>query len=133
MKPLTKNSRQAYRKLFLLIIFITSFFCLNACAQSKVDYKITSNFLKVDTLIKGSIEHRIFMHFLEWDYRKTNNIKPLKLKDEFRKLDIKTQDKEFDIAYSFFRNVLVYHKKSVENLNSFNKLKKTKKNPDLKF
>lgn len=101
-------------RIILITLFLLGIHCLNGQAQSKIDYSIKSNILNPDTLKKGSDEYRIFWHFIKWTYKEVDEIKILTLKAEFEKVGITTKDKEFDAAYSFFNNDVVFHKEQVE-------------------
>ena len=117
MKSLVENRQPTTTSILALIVAII-LLPSEVSAQkskSKIDYSIKSNILNPDTLKKGTNEYEIFWHFVKWTHKEVKAIKPIKLKTELEKLKITTKDKEFDSAYSFFKNEIVYHKKSVEN------------------
>jgi hypothetical protein len=103
-------------------LFLFPLSVLSQKSKSKIDYSIRSNFLDPDTLKLGTNEYKIFWHFIKWTYKEVDEIKVLVLKGELETIGIYTKDDDFDIAYSFFKNEVVYHKRSVENWGHFKEL-----------
>ena len=115
---------------------------ITACAQEtkteqtkkedylkNVDYAIRSDIINPDTL-KGD-QKQIFYHtfFLKLDFEETKSLKPLKIKEEFEKLGINSNERaRFVESYSFFITYYRGHKKACENLAYFNFLKPKSKN-----
>ena len=131
MQPLTKKSRQAIKKAILILILFEGFFLQNVFSQeqkSKIDYSIKSNILDPDTLKMSSLEYKVFWHFVDWNFKRVDEIPILTLKSEFEKIGITTKDKEFDTAYFFFKDYIVFHKEQVELwVTHFQELSPTKK------
>ena len=122
----------------LKTIAITLLLTTTACAQksakkekkdtkpdySNVDYSIGSNIIEYPEKLKGD-EKAIFYHpyFLKLTHKEAKNLAPLKVKTEFAKLGITLkEDKRFGEAFSFYDAVIVYHKKSCEQWESFKDL-----------
>jgi hypothetical protein len=94
------------------------------------DYSKASNIIKNPAKLKGD-EKAIFYHpyFLKLSHQETKNLNPFKVKEEFTKLGITTDEKErFQVAFSFFRATYTSHKKSCENWESFKDLASKSKN-----
>ncbi len=116
---------------------------MQACAQknetkattkkldySKVDYSARSNIIKHPERLKGD-EKAIFYHlfFLKLTHDEAKNLEPLKVKEEFAMLGITLIEKDrFLDAYTFYDAVLVFHKKSCEQWESFKDLAPKSKN-----
>lgn len=100
------------------------FIQLSAFSQgktSKIDYSIRSNILKPDTL--NGDQKAIFKHFIKLSSKEVEEMKPLEVKEEFKKLGITLLDKErFRKAWDFLDLTILYHKKDVEQWESFKDL-----------
>jgi len=135
-------------KLSILILAIFLLCIMQSCAQntevkpekktqqttkpdySKVDYSARSNIIKNPAKLTGD-EKLIFFHpyFLKLTSEEAKNLKPLKVKEEFAKLGITTDENDrFLDAYTFYDAVLVYHKRSCEQWESFKDLAPQSKN-----
>lgn len=125
MKSFTEN-RQTIKTSTLILLFAVFLLPLENSAQdkkSKIDYSVKSNILNPDTL--KSDQKRIFYHpyFLKLTYKQANELEPLKAKVEFEKLGITTDQRaRFVAAFEFFDTDIIFHKKSVENWESFKDL-----------
>ena len=124
MKPLTENSHQAKKNMFLILIVFGGFYLQNGFAQqqkSKIDYSVKSNILNPDTL-KGD-QKKIFWHFVELTHKEAEELEPLKVKAVFEKLGITTDQRaRFVKALSFYDCSMTNHKKSCEQWESFKDL-----------
>jgi len=135
---------QRNRQILYIIIFAIFLFSLQSCAQKSdsraeqikkedylknVDYSIRTDIINPDTL-KGD-QKKIFYHplFLKLSYEEAKNLEPLKVKEEFQKLDINTNQRaRFVEAFSFFITYYRGHKKACENMAYFDFLKPKSKN-----
>ncbi len=137
----TQSLKQKVRQNFttkLLILFFAGFMItLQSCGQetkaktnskepdySQVNYAARSNIIKRPKKLKGD-EKAIFYHpfFLKLTSDEARNLDVFKMKKEFSRLGITTDEKErFQIAYSFFRIEITFHKKSCEQWESFKDL-----------
>lgn len=122
-------------KLTLLALLISC----TACAQEKenqnpakkpepdysnVDYSAPSNIIKHPKQLTGD-EKAIFYHpyFLKLTSEETKNLDPFKVKEEFAKLGITTDENDrFVDAYIFYKTYYRGHKKSCENWEYFKDL-----------
>lgn len=129
LKAQNGGSKMQTIRIILITLFLIGINSLTGQAQSEIDYSIKSNFLNPDTLKKGSNEYRIFWHFVKWTHKEADEIEILTLKAEFEKVGITTKDKEFNSAYLFFKSVVVFHKKSVEQWEHFKDLAPCYKKP----
>lgn len=125
MKPLIKNSRQAI-KILVLVIVLKVFLPPEISAQNQEKYKNCiyakkSNILSPDSL-QGD-NKLIFWHFVELTHKQAEELKPLEIKAEFKKIGIITDERNrFVKAYSFFDCSIISHKKSCEQWQSFKDL-----------
>lgn len=124
MKSLTEN-RQKIKTSILVLIFAV-FLLPQISAQNKEKYKDCiyakkSNILNPDTL--KADKKLIFWHFVELTHKQAEKLEPLKIKAEFKKLGITTDENDrFVDAYSFFLSSYTAHKKSCEQWQSFKDL-----------
>ncbi len=127
-----QRNRQTIKTTFLILFFAGICLPMSGLAQnsetkidySNVDYSKKSNIINPDTL-RGD-QRKIFYHayFLKLTSEKTENVEPLKIKEEFAKLGIETKENDrFLDAYSFFLSDVVSHKKSCEQWEYFKFLK----------
>lgn len=125
MTCLTEN-RQPIRIKILILILFGGFYLQHGFSQeqkSKIDYSIKSNILDPDTL-KGD-QKTIFWHpyFLKLSSKETENLEPSKIKTEFAKLGITTNQRaRFVAALTFYDVPMICHKKSCEQWESFKDL-----------
>lgn len=123
MNLITEN-RQLIRIKILILILFGGFYLQHGFSQeqkSKIDYSIKSNILDPDTL-KGD-QKTIFWHFVKLSSIEVEEMNPLKVKEEFKKLGITLlEDERFGKAYIFLDTDILYHKKSVEQWESFRDL-----------
>ncbi len=125
MKPLIKNSRQAKNVIISILVVVLSIHLSDGVAQnqkSKIDYNQKSNIMNPDTLRGDNL--KIHKNFLEWSHKEVKEMESSKLKSEFEKIGITTNEKDrFLEAYFFLRIDLTGHKKSVEQWEHFKYLK----------
>ncbi len=98
--------------------------------SKEIDYSSRSNIIKHPEKLRGD-EKAIFYHpfFLDLNYEEAKSLKPLEIKSEFAKLGIFIKDKNrFSNAWDFYDLKIVYHKKSCENWEYFDKLLNPKRN-----
>ncbi len=129
-----------YIKFIAIVLLFTS----TACAQktetktkestksdySNVDYSARSNIIKNPEQLTGD-EKAIFYHpyFLKLTHEEAENLKAIEVKTEFEKLGITTKENDrFLDAYTFYDAVLIFHKKSCEQYESFKDLAPQSKN-----
>ena len=94
---------------------------------SNVDCSVRTDIINPDTL-QGD-QKRIFWHFVKLTHEEIKNLEPLKIKEEFTKLGIITDEREkFVSAVSFFITYYRGHKMACENLAYFDFLKPKPKN-----
>lgn len=112
-----RKNRQTKRWIaFILVVMSTPFM------YAQVDYSARSNILNPDSL--RADQKKIFWHFVKLTHEEACDVKPLEVKAEFAKLGITTSDRaRFVSAFNFFDSDVIYHKKSCENIASFNDLK----------
>lgn len=124
MKSLTEN-RQTIKTSILVLIFAV-FLLPQISAQNKEQYKDCiyskkSNILNPDTL--KADQKKIFWHFVDLTHKQAVELEPLKIKAEFKKLGITTNERaRFVKSFSFFDSAVISHKKSCENWQSFKDL-----------
>ena len=122
MKLVTENRQVKFS--FLILLFAVFLLPLKISAQekkSKIDYSVKSNILNPDT-IKGD-NKLIFWHFVGLTHKEAKELEPLKVKAEFEKLGILTDERaRFVKALSFYDCSMTNHKKSCEQWESFNDL-----------
>ena len=122
----TENSRYVIKTSILILLFAVFILPTKTHSQekkSKIDYSVKSNILDPDTL--RADQKRIFYHpyFLKLTHEETKKLEPLKVKDEFEKLGITTNERaRFVKAFSFFDTRIIGHKKSCENWQYFKDL-----------
>lgn len=109
--------QQKIRQTFVLILstFLLPIFIQAQEKTPKIDYSIRSNILDPDTL-KGD-QKKIFWHpyFLKLSSKEVEEMPPLKVKDEFAKLGIRTIERaRFVRALTFFDTSMKNHKISCE-------------------
>ena len=137
-----QENRQTFRINVFTLFFATFLFSLQSCAQKNekkaeqtnkedylknVDYSIQTDIINPDTL-RGD-QKKIFWHFVKLTHEETKNLEPLKIKEEFAKIGIITDQRaRFVEAYSFFITHYRGHKKDCENFAYFNFLKPKPKN-----
>jgi len=125
MKPLIKKSRQAIKTSILVLIFAV-FLLPQISAQNKEKYKDCiyakkSNILNPDTL--KADQKKIFWHFVKLTHKQAEELEPLRIKAEFKKLGITPKERaRFVKSFSFFDSAVISHKKSCENWQSFRSL-----------
>ena len=135
----TSFKQLAKTKLSILILAGFMLCSIQSCAQnakteitestskpdySNVDYSIGSNIIENPEKLTGD-EKAIFYHpyFLKLTSEEARNLDPLKVKEEFSKLEITTDQRaRFVAAYSFFKTYCAGHKKSCEQWESFKDL-----------
>jgi type III secretory pathway component EscV len=122
-------------KIIAIVLLITTTACAQKSQtktknQEKTDYSARSNIIKNPKKLTGD-EKAIFYHpyFLRLSHEEAKNLDPFKMKEEFSKLGITTDQRgRFVKAYSFFDATLIYHKKSCEQWESFKDLAPQSKN-----
>ena len=120
-----QKNRQAIKISFQVLI-LAVFLLPQVSAQNKEKYKDCiyakkSNILNPDTL--KADQKKIFWHFVELTHKQVEELEPLKIKAEFKKIGITTDENDrFVDAYSFFRAKNTAHKKSCEQWQSFKDL-----------
>ena len=120
-----QKNRQTVKKSILALIFAV-FLLPQISAQNKEKYKHCiyaqkSVILNPDTL--KTDQQKIFWHFVELTHKESKELKPLKIKAEFKKIGITTDENDrFLDAYSFLRSINTAHKKSCEQWQSFKDL-----------
>lgn len=119
MKLFTENRHQVKTSLLILIatVLIVPLFLVHGQEKNKdCIYANKSNILNPDT-IQNQDFRNIFWHpyFLKLSSKDMVEMKPIKIKEEFKKLGITLlEDERFAKAYSFFASSMINHKISCE-------------------
>ena len=133
-----RKNRQKLKRQLLILILTAMFIPLASSGQTKIqnrktektDYVKASNIIKHPENLTGD-KKAIFYHpfFLKLTSEETRHLNPFKVKEEFAKLGITTDENDrFVDAYSFLKTYCWGHKKSCENFSYFDFLKPKPKN-----